>query len=685
MPTARFDLDTLEFQAVRELLIERLQTALGRRAVQELAPIEDEARLDATRRQVAEIAKALSDDQEPPASGAVEIRSWLGPFFEGHHQPETRDVADLMRLLQATARCQGWLARREDSPALVALSSQFPPVADLADELSGIVDSRGEVLDSASVRLAEIRTEIEEAENGVRAALHSFLSDERNRRCLQSPEASWRHGRPVVQVRFEQRRQIRGVQHDRSQSGATVFVEPEVVVEAANRLSDLRGDEHREVQVVLTQTCRGLRRSQEEIERACVVMSELDLTVARARLITEDGYLPAVVSVGGPLRLRRARHPLLERSGIEDPVPLDLTLGDPFSMLVVTGPNTGGKTVAMKTVGLLAVMALCAVPVPAEEGTEFPLLDGVFADIGDEQGIRQNLSTFSSHVTRIARCIRESGPNTLVLLDELGAGTDPEEGGALGEAVLEDLARRKVLSVVTTHIGRLKDFAYQNPQAENGAMAFDGKTLAPIYRLDVGIPGSSHALDIARRVGLAERLVDRARELLGERDLRVEQMIERVQVARQEAEAQRRRTEQLSRQAERKGQEVELRSKDMERKRAWLGEEADALVDEQMKKLRTALVPGLERLRGGPKSVSEEAAALLSGLQQVVEETSVHRRRMRFLGSVRKDTIVFVPRLGKRCVIRKIDRAKQLLTVEVGKMRVEVAFEDVSWIQPLDA
>jgi DNA mismatch repair protein MutS2 len=228
-------------------------------------------------------------------------------------------------------------------------------------------------------------------------------------------------------------------------------------------------------------------------------------------------------------------------------VPLDIALGDPHRMLVVTGPNTGGKTVVLKTIGLLALMAISGVPIPAAVGAQVPFFRSVQVDIGDEQAIMQNLSTFSSHVQRIGRCLQQASPHTLVLLDELGAGTDPEEGGVLGYAVLEALLQASAFAVVTTHLGRLKDFAYQHAGAENGSMAFDGVSLRPLYRLDLGIPGSSHALDIASRVGMPAAVVERARVLLGTRDRTLDNLIERVQVARRDAEADRQRTADVSR------------------------------------------------------------------------------------------------------------------------------------------
>ncbi|MEM7202783.1 MAG: hypothetical protein AAF628_21140 [Planctomycetota bacterium] len=681
----RFDLGALEFDAVRELLAARLSTPLGRRAVDALAPLEDVERTRQILRSAEQLAACLRDDQEPPLSGVGEVRGWLEPFFAGEHALGARELAELGRLLRAARSCRTWLERRPQHADLVALGATMPQLDDLVSELELVVDVRGEVLSTASAKLGEIRREIDVAESGVRAEVQRFLAQPDVGRYLQSPEPSWRHGRPVFQVRQEFRDRVRGVLHDRSQSGATLFIEPSTVLEAANRLSDARAAENREIQVVLAHVAKGLRRCRAEIEHAVAALADFDLLGARARLIAGDGFAAPEIASDGRLRLCDARHPILVQSlGAAQIVPLDVALGDPHHVVVVTGPNTGGKTVVLKTIGLLSLMALCGVPVPAGPGTRIPAFDGVFADIGDEQAISQNLSTFSSHVRRIARCVTKATERSLVLLDELGAGTDPEEGGALGYAVLQHLERRRVRAVVTTHLGRLKEFAYQHTGAENGSMSFDGKTLRPQYRLVVGVPGCSHALDIAGQVGMPAELVDEARQLMGRPDAAVEEVVQRVQETRQEAEADRKRTAKLTRAAERTEQEARERLAELERRHLWLQEEADALVDEQLRRARAAIEKSCGVLRNAPKPYQDVAVELIEEIARVLADTSVHRRRMRFVGSLRKDDIVYVPRLARRCVVRKVDRAREVCTIDVGKLRMEVPFEDLSWVQPLN-
>ncbi|MBL8729660.1 MAG: hypothetical protein JNM25_14595 [Planctomycetes bacterium] len=679
-----FDLDTLEFQVVRTMLFERLGSPVGRSAVEALEPGTDFAAVARALDATAALAARLQDGGELPLSGAIEVRSWLRPFFAGEHALQVRDLADAKRLLRASERCRHWFLA--GTPALVAVATAAPDVENLVDELELLVDDRGEVLDSASPKLAAIRAEIELARVAVDHTLARVMAAADLRRYLQAPEPAWRHGRPVLQVKAEFRHRVAGVLHDRSASGATLFVEPEAVVEAANRLSDAQSAESREIQVVLADAARGLRRLAPEIEAAVQFVAEADLLQAKARLVTGDGYTVPSVVESGVLRLRDARHPLLLRQrDVTSIVPLHVALGDPHHLLVVTGPNTGGKTVVLKTLGLLVLMAQSGVPIPAAAGAQIPFFVAVQADIGDEQAIAQNLSTFSSHVQRIARCLRHASPKSLVLLDELGAGTDPEEGGVLGYAVLEELLRAGAFAVVTTHLGRLKDFAYQHAGAENGSMAFDGASLQPLYRLELGIPGNSHALDIASRVGMPAGVVRRARELLGVRDQTLDHVIERVQAARRDAEADRRRTADLTRAAAQRQEELDGRMAEAVRKENWLQEEADGVVEAELRAVQAALQEPLTALASAPGVHGERARAMKQVVDGLLKRAALHRRRMQFCHALKKGDAVFVPRFGRVCSVHKVDRVRETITLDYGKVKLEVPFEDVSWLQPLQA
>jgi DNA mismatch repair protein MutS2 len=676
-----YDLDALEFHVVRALLTERLVTPLGRTAVAALGPCTSAAAANERLLATAELAARLDDRVELPLAGAIDVRSWLQPFFAGEHPLQARELADCKRVLRAAERCRCWLLAA--TQALVRVAMAAPNVADLVHDLELIVDDRGEVLDSASPKLAGIRAAIERARSQVDTTMAGVLSSVELRKHLQAGETVWRHGRPVLQVKADSRHRVPGVLHERSASGATLFVEPEAVIEVANRLADELAAENREINVVLADAARGLRREAEAIGAAVEFVAAVDLLQAQARLLA-NGYVVPVVVDDGPLRLVGARHPLLlQRRDGDHIVPLDVALGDPHRLLVVTGPNTGGKTVVLKTIGLLALMAISGVPIPAASGAQVPFFWAVQADIGDEQAISQNLSTFSSHVQRIARCLQHGSARSLVLLDELGAGTDPEEGSVLGYAVLEALLAARAFAVVTTHLGRLKDFAYQHDGAENGSMAFDGASLQPLYRLDLGIPGNSHALDIASRVGMPPAVVLRARELLGKRDRTLDHLIERVQVARRDAEADRRRTADLSRAAEERRLVLDERMADAVRKETWLQEEADGVVEQELRRAQASMQEPLKALQNAPGPHGERARALQAIVDGLLRPAALHRRRMAFCHRLKKGDQVFLPRWRRLCTVHKVDKVRESVSVDYGNVKMDVPFEDVSWLQPL--
>lgn len=681
--SSSFDGDALEFHVVRALLTARLITPLGRTAVEALQPCANAEEAVREHAATAAMAGRMLDRNLLPLSGAVEVRSWLERFFAGEHSFQARDAADLKRVLRTAERCRRWCGASGEALSRIAID--VPDLEDLIEELERVVDDRGEVLDSASAKLGAIRRNIETHKRAVDSAMATVLGRAEVRRCLQAPEPSWRHGRPVLQVKADYRQHVRGVLHDRSTSGATLFVEPEAVVEVANRLSDEQAAENREINVVLADTARGLRRYGREIDSCVAFVARVDLLQAKARFVVEDGFIVPTVRQDGTMRLRGARHPLLlQTQAKEEIVPLDIALGDPHHLVVVTGPNTGGKTVVLKTVGLLSLMAISGVPIPADAGAEVPFLRSVHADIGDEQAIAQNLSTFSSHVQRIARCVQEAAPDTLVLLDELGAGTDPEEGSVLGYAVLEALVQARVFAVVTTHLGRLKDFAYQHEGAENGSMAFDGKTLRPLYRLDLGIPGNSHALDIAARVGMPDKLVARARKLLGERDKTLDNLIERVQVARRGAEEDRKRTADRSREVDQQQEDLAERLAQAVKKENWLQEEADGVVEAELRQAHAAMDDAITALTQAPGQHGERARGLKKIADGLLKSAALHRRRMAFCHQLKKGQMVYLPRWGRLCAVRKVDKVREIVTVDYGKVRMEVPYEDVSWLQPLD-
>lgn len=360
------------------------------------------------------------------------------------------------------------------------------------------------------------------------------------------------------------------------------------------------------------------------------------------------------------------------------------------------GPDDGFRTLVsydvfehvpidqLEATGLIALMAQCGMPVPASHA-QMPCLDGIWADIGDEQAIEQSLSTFSSHLVRIQKALQHATSSSLVLLDELGAGTDPEEGGALGSSILDALHARSVRVIASTHLSKLKDFAYAREGAENGSMAFDPDALRPLYRLEVGIPGASQALHIAKVVGIDEDIVQKARSLLVERDSRLEEIIGQVQRTRRAAEEQRRRAEEVARRAVGEEKQLAQRTEEVERRESWIREEAEHVVDEELRAARDLLVEPLKQFVNAPSPYDERARGLLRLVEGLLQRSSLGRRREKYIEDVKKGHIVYVPRFRRRCEVKKIDRKRRTIAVDVGGIRMDLPFDDISWLQPLDS
>ncbi|MGE5527651.1 MAG: endonuclease MutS2 [Patescibacteria group bacterium] len=545
-------LRVLEYAKVLEMLADETASALGRNLAAELRPSTDPERVRALLAVTSEARRVWEGAGRPPLSGihdvAAEIdRAGIG----GVLSPE-----DLLRVgatAAASRRLREYFAeRREDLPLLWELAGQCGSYRRLEEELARCLGPAGEVLDDASPELRRLRNTLRTLQNRIRDRLDSLVRG--GGKYLQEALVTLRGGRYVIPVKQEFKGLFPGIVHDQSASGATVFIEPMAVVELNNELRAVEAAEQDEIWRILTALSALVGEEAPSLRRSLAALAELDLALAKGRLSLSMRGSEPEVNTAGFLELIGARHPLLKG----EVVPIDVSLGRGFDTLVITGPNTGGKTVALKTIGLITLMAQSGLHIPARIGSTVGVFAQVACDIGDEQSIEQSLSTFSSHLTHITAIIAgERGAETLALLDELGAGTDPAEGAALAQAILEHLHARGVRTVATTHYGDLKSFAYQTPGVQNASVEFDAATLRPTYRLMVGLPGRSNAFAIAARLGLEPAILERARELLSREDRHVEELIGNIaedaraaRDARQSAEELRLRGDRLKREYE---------------------------------------------------------------------------------------------------------------------------------------
>ena len=529
--TSAKTLGTLEFTTVRELLAERTSFAPGRERALELEPETD---LAAAERLQDETAAAKTLVRATPSAGlrgAQDIRDPLRRADLGG----ILDPEQLLAIAATVRAAQALFSDIHGHPPLAARARFARPPPAVANGIEHAVGRTGEVLDRASAALATARAELRSAQAGLQRRLDGLLRSDLAR-FLQDPIVTQRGGRYVVPVKAEYRGAVKGIVHDSSASGATVFIEPLEVLEANNRVREAELAERQEVERILDELSRDVERSSEDLHAMLAALAALDVILAKAQLAEAlDSERPAL-NADGRLDLIAARHPLLIEQGTAV-VPIDVRLGTDYRVLVITGPNTGGKTVSLKTIGLLTLMAAAGLQIPAQRGSAVPVVRRIFADIGDEQSIAQSLSTFSSHLGNVVATLAEAEAGDLALLDEVGAGTDPDEGAALAMAVLETLLARGVLVAASTHYPELKAFALNTAGVTNASVEFDPETLRPTYRVHVGLPGASNAFAIAARLGLAHDVLSRAETHLSELHRSLERTLREAERQRTELAA----------------------------------------------------------------------------------------------------------------------------------------------------
>jgi DNA mismatch repair protein MutS2 len=591
----------IEWDAVRALIASDARTAMGRERALTAEPLTDPSDVERALDNTAEARHALIQEGAPPLDGLNDPRPILERARAEGSVLDGPDLLALLPVLEIAPRLAAYArAVRPVAPTLAANADGVPRLGDLRDRLRRALDDDGALTDGASSRLAQMRRELRDRRRRLVADLERLLHTEGDR-IFAERFVTVRHGRYVLPLRAESRGRLRGIVHDRSQSGQTLFVEPEAMVEANNDLVALERDEQQETTRILAELTDAVRARREELGDLVETLATLDAVFARAHLAERMEASRPIIDRKGRVDLRTARHPLLLAQRWRDPardvVPVDLELGPDRPLLLITGPNAGGKTIALKTLALLSLMAQAGCHVPAAEGSRVPVFERLFAVIGDDQSVAENLSTFSAFIKQIREVLTEADEHSLVLLDELGAGTDPDEGAALARAILESLADRGALVVATTHLEPLRAFAAVEPRARNASVEFDAATLAPTFRLVYDRPGQSWALAIAARLGLPSGLIlsaeghrtaeaRRLGELLAQLDARNRSEAERVR------ELERRETETAARLAA--AREAERRATEQART---LLERAKAEAAALLTDIRRAVSSEWERLK----------------------------------------------------------------------------------------
>lgn len=590
-------LKVLEYQAIRERLTAHCTTPLGAERAQQLTPSTDLEVIRLRLQQTSEARRLIDLAEEMSLRGAQDVRHAIGLARAGGVlTPEA--LLSIADTLETARRLRTFLlAREERCPALCVLARQLEPLPDVVSEIRRCLREDATVADDATPELARLRGRLRQLHARITERLQALLHSSRVRPMLQEPVITLRGDRYCVPVKAEYRAQFGGIVHDVSASGATLFMEPQEVVDLGNQIRETQLAEQREVERVLAQLSARVGKHADTLLLTCDALGELDFIRARALLSAEWDAVEPTLNTQGKIRLRKARHPLLK----PPVVPIDVELGERFRILLITGPNTGGKTVTLKTVGLLTLMMQSGLHVPADTGTEMAVFQKVFADIGDEQSIEQSLSTFSGHITHIAAMLPQCDEHTLVLLDELGAGTDPAEGAALAQAILDYLLARRARVLATTHYGELKSYAYARQGVQNASVEFDVQTLRPTYHLRIGTPGSSHAIVIAQRLGLPSSVIETARARLAGRETEATNIMRRLEEEQRALEQERLAAEQERVQAETLRKQLQQQLDKLEEERQRLREQVAQEVQHRLQELLQQAEEAYRRLREQPR------------------------------------------------------------------------------------
>ena len=636
----------LEYEKIREMLAARAGSSLGKERARSLQPSTDYAEVEEQLEQTAEAVR-IHAVTSPPFGGIHDLRPLLKKIHMGAVLT-LEELVDIRSTLYAMRSVKEFFKGLEiEAPTLKEWAHGIEILGQLERRLENTLDEHGSLRDDASVELRRLRTEIQTTQNRIKERVGAALRAPENQKYFQEAIVTLRDERYVIPVKAEYRRFFPGIVHDQSATGATLFVEPMAIVELNNDVKQLVLSEQHEVERILRDLSQQIGGQQDILQENLSVLADFDFTFAKAKLAEDMDAQQPLMNQEGHARLRQARHPLIPRDRV---VPIDIELGNAYTMLLITGPNTGGKTVSMKTFGLLVLMAQSGCFLPTAPDSTLPVYQNIYADIGDEQSIEQSLSTFSAHMTHIVAILSKVEADDLVLVDELGAGTDPEEGAALAMAILERLLAVKAATVATTHYSELKTFAYTREGIENACVEFDVKSLRPTYRLLIGIPGASNAFAISRRLGLSEALILRAQQLVKEDHAQFEHVVNELEREKLAYEQHNAELAERQQRVTRLEQKVEAAKEDLSKRKG-----------ELIRKAREQSAALVRRTR-------REAEDIIDSLKKQYDDQGIHARQQAIQEARKRlDEAASAARpgiMGQKHLGQKVD-AKNLMVGDV--------------------
>ncbi len=679
----------LELRTVLNMAAEFAQSASAKELLLSLEPTQDRERAEYLLAETSEAVKLINYYNVYPSFGFDSVRECA----DKAKILSTLSLGELLcvrRMLRTSREVRASMASVSDE-SLIYLPAQAAGLytnKNLEEDLDFAIISEDEINDRASDELYRIRTAIRKANDEIKNKLNAFVHSPSMAKYLQDAIITVRSDRYVIPVKAEYKSMVGGMIHDQSASGATYFIEPTVVVNLNNKIKELSIEEKKEIDNILRDFTKRISGFAGDLIKNEYILAELDCIFAKARFASEIKAVRPIISKDGSVNLICARHPLIDKSKV---VPVSVKLGGEYKILLITGPNTGGKTVSLKTIGLFSLMAACGMLLPCYDESVIGIYDNIFCDVGDEQSIEQNLSTFSGHIKNIASIIKQLTPKTLVLIDEVGAGTEPNEGAALALAITEYIKNSGTYAVITTHYSELKEYAMITPGIENASMEFNPETFAPTYKLIVGIPGSSNAIEIAKRLGLDESVIDSARTRVGAEKANFENVLRRAETLRQQYEATSEEIERTKAELQAELQKAKNKNELLKAEREKLlynskveakliiskaQSEAKELLDE-IKGIRNKAAAVEEKEVFKARTLAKKIGEMKYDIEKETDESDVVTGEKINIDKLKVGDLVYVEKLKNKGTVVAIDKKTRKVSVKVGKMNTVVSCDEL--------
>ena len=682
-------LRVLEYEKIINKLKEQCITFLGKNLSDNLSPNTDLIKIQEMLDETEEAYKMILRIGRPPLSEIEQVDDYLKRAMIGGSLTPY-GLIQISRVLKVSRELKTYILSQKENlktefTILEELANQITVLKILEDKIGNAILSEDEISDNASVKLRDIRRKIRAKNDSIKDKLNSILNSLSNKKYLQDNIVTIRDGRYVIPVKAENKSSVAGIVHDISSSGATTFIEPLAVVELNNEIRELEIEEQKEIERVLMELSQFVSQSVDLIKINQDTIAYLDFIFAKAKLAIDLDASKPELNKNGYLNFKKARHPLLEGNV----VPIDVYIGDEFKTLVITGPNTGGKTVTLKTVGLLTLMGQSGLFIPASENSNLAVFDYVAADIGDEQSIEQNLSTFSSHMKNIVQILNEVKDNSLVLFDELGAGTDPVEGAALAMAILNELRSKEIRTIATTHYSQLKIYALTTEKVKNASMEFDVETLSPTYKLLIGLPGKSNAFEISKRLGLSDNIVENAKELMSKENIEFEEVLKSIDQDRKIIESEKIEIENLKKALKRMEKELLLERKKMldEKEKIIIEAKQNALkvlddankqADDLVRQIREIFFELDREKQNKITEVKKDLSSKIDRLEQQIIEVNKNVKHTKSIKKVKIGQTIKVNNINQIGTVLTLPDEKGNLDVQVGIMKINVNISELS-------